>query len=33
MDELRKHVDAAEALIPNTCLSYPTYEELLYSVR
>ena len=33
MDSLRAGVDAAEALIPNEYLSYPTYEEMLFSTR
>ena len=33
MDELRRHVDAAEALIPEAYLPYPTYGELLFSLR
>ena len=32
MDELRKSVDAAEALIPDALLPYPTYDKLLFSV-
>ena len=32
MDELRKSVDAAETLIPDALLSYPTYDKLLFSV-
>ena len=33
MDELRKSVDKAEAIIPNSYLPYPTYGELLFSLR
>ena len=33
MDELRKHADAAEALIPEKYLSYPTYGQMLFSLR
>ncbi len=33
MDTLRAHVDAAEALIPEEYLPYPTYGELLFSLR
>ncbi len=33
MDELRKHADKAEALIPEKYLSYPTYGEMLFSLR
>lgn len=32
MDELRKSVDAAEILIPDALLPYPTYDKLLFSV-
>ena len=32
MDELRKSVDAAETLIPDALLPYPTYGKLLFSV-
>ena len=32
MDELRKSVDAAETLIPDSLLPYPTYDKLLFSV-
>ena len=32
MDELRKPVDAAETLIPDALLPYPTYDKLLFSV-
>ena len=32
MDELRKSVDAAETLIPDALLPYPTYVKLLFSV-
>ena len=31
MDELRKSVDAAETLIPDALLPYPTYDKLLFS--
>ncbi len=33
MDELRKYVDEAEALIPDKYLSYPTYGQMLFSLR
>ena len=33
MDELRKYADEAEALIPEKYLSYPTYGEMLFSLR
>ncbi|SCW45611.1 glutamine synthetase [Lachnospiraceae bacterium C10] len=33
MDELREAVDAAESLIPEKYLSYPTYGQLLFSLR
>ena len=33
MEDLRAAVDEAEALIPESYLPYPTYEELLYSIR
>ncbi|MBQ8029952.1 MAG: glutamine synthetase, partial [Butyrivibrio sp.] len=33
MDELRKYADAAEALIPDKYLSYPTYGQMLFSLR
>ena len=33
MDELRKYADKAEALIPEKYLSYPTYGEMLFSLR
>ena len=33
MDELRAAVDSAEALIPDSILPYPTYEELMFSLR
>ncbi len=33
MEELRKSVDKAEAIIPNSYLPYPTYGELLFSLR
>lgn len=32
MDKLRKSVDAAETLIPDALLPYPTYDKLLFSV-
>ena len=32
MDELRKSVDAAETLISDALLPYPTYDKLLFSV-
>ena len=32
MDDLRSSVDTAEALIPDSFLPYPTYDELLFSV-
>ena len=32
MGELRKSVDAAETLIPDALLPYPTYDKLLFSV-
>ena len=32
MDELRMSVDAAETLIPDALLPYPTYDKLLFSV-
>ena len=32
MDELRKSVDAAETLIPDALLPYPTYDKRLFSV-
>ena len=32
MDDLRSNVDTAEALIPDSFLPYPTYDELLFSV-
>lgn len=32
MDELRKSVDAAETVIPDALLPYPTYDKLLFSV-
>ena len=32
MDELRKSVEAAETLIPDALLPYPTYDKLLFSV-
>ena len=33
MDALRVHVDAAEAMIPESALPYPTYSKLLFSLR
>lgn len=33
MDELRKYADEAEAFIPEKYLSYPTYGEMLFSLR
>ena len=33
MDALRVHVDAAEAMIPENDLPYPTYSKLLFSLR
>ena len=33
MDTLRASVDAAEAIIPEQYLPYPTYGELLFSLR
>ena len=33
MDELRKHADKAEELIPDKYLSYPTYGQMLFSLR
>ena len=33
MDELRSCADAAEALIPDKYLSYPTYGQMLFSLR
>ncbi len=33
MDELRKYADQAESLIPEKYLSYPTYGEMLFSLR
>lgn len=33
MDELRKYADQAEALIPDKYLSYPTYGQMLFSLR
>ena len=33
MDELRKSVDAAETLIPDALLPYPTYDKLLLQTR
>jgi len=33
MDEVRKYADAAEAIIPDKYLSYPTYGQMLFSLR
>jgi glutamine synthetase len=33
MDDLRKHADEAEILIPDDYLSYPTYGQMLFSLR
>ncbi|MCR5235549.1 MAG: glutamine synthetase III [Lachnospiraceae bacterium] len=33
MDELRKHADKAEAMIPDKYLGYPTYGQMLFSLR
>ena len=33
MDELRKYADKAEALIPDKYLGYPTYGQMLFSLR
>ena len=33
MDELRKYADMAEAVIPDKYLSYPTYGQMLFSLR
>ena len=33
MTELRSHVDTAEAMIPEYYLPYPTYGEMLFSLR
>ncbi len=33
MEEVRKYVDKAESLIPEDELPYPTYDELLFSLR
>ena len=33
MDELRTYADKAEALIPEKYLSYPTYGQMLFSLR
>ena len=32
MEELRKAADAAEVLIPDALLPYPTYGKLLFSI-
>ena len=33
MAELRQYADQAEAMIPEKYLSYPTYEQMLFSLR
>ena len=33
MDKLREFADKAEALIPEKYLSYPTYGQMLFSLR
>lgn len=33
MDEVRKYADEAEALVPDKYLSYPTYGQMLFSLR
>ena len=33
MDDLRVYADQAEALIPDEYLSYPTYGQMLFSLR
>ncbi|MBO4456286.1 MAG: glutamine synthetase III [Butyrivibrio sp.] len=33
MEEVRKYADAAEALVPDKYLSYPTYGQMLFSLR
>lgn len=33
MDALRKEADAAEALVPDQYLPYPTYAQMLFSLR
>ena len=33
MDELRKYADQAEAMIPDDYLGYPTYGQMLFSLR
>ena len=33
MDALRSSVDKAEAIIPDGYLPYPTYGEMLFSLR
>ena len=33
MDELREYADEAEALIPDEYLPYPTYGQMLFSLR
>ena len=32
MEEIRKYADAAEPLLPEGYLPYPTYEELLFYI-
>ena len=32
MEDLRRDVDRAEPLIPAALLTYPTYDQLLFSV-
>lgn len=32
MTALREKVDAVEPLLPNECLSYPTYDKLLFGI-
>ena len=33
MDTLRSWTDQAEAIIPDQYLPYPTYEQMLFSLR
>ena len=33
MDEVRKYADAAESLVPDSYLGYPTYGQMLFSLR
>ena len=33
MEDVRKAVDTAEAIIPQEYLTYPTYDQLLFSLR